>query len=117
MIWIGLPDDIKNKIQEYIIKQDISKISKTHFLLYYDVHDKRLLRRLLLNVIRKDHAFIFKQLFNKYYTQFKNTKRYRYDGIAYKHFAEFLKFRIIDYQSMKCKIIISEKLTNEYKWM
>ena len=31
--------------------------------------------------------------------------------------AEYLKYRIVEQQSMRCKEVISEKLTNEYKWM
>ena len=110
MIWFHLPDDIRSMIHNYIIKQDIAIISKTYFKLYYDVPEKKLLRRCLLNIIRRD-------LFNKYYIQFKKLVHYRYDGKRYKHFAEFLKYRIIENQSMKCKIVIFEKLTNEYKWM
>lgn len=117
MIWYYLPDDAKCIIKEYITKENTSILSKTNFNLYYDVPDKRLLRRLLLNVIRKDHDFVFKKLFNNHYMQFKNTTRYRYDGKTYKHFAEFLKYRIIENESTKCKNIVFEKLTNEYKWM
>ena len=116
MIWYYLPEDTKSIIKEYITKETTSILSKTYFNLYYDVPDKRLLRRLLLNVIRKDHDFVFKKLFNNHYNQFKHASRYRYDGKTYRHFAEFLKYRIIDSGSTKCKNIIFEKLTNEYKW-
>ena len=117
MIWIYLPDDTKDIIKKYITNEKKSILSKTYFNQYYDVPDKRLLRRLLLNVIRRDHDFVFKKLFTNYYNQFKKTIRYRYDGKTYKHFAEFLKFRIIENQSTKCKNILFKKLTNEYKWM
>ena len=118
MIWYNLPQDTKDIIKEYYItEENTSILSKTYFNLHYDVPDKRMLRRLILNVIRKDHDFIFKKLFNNYYKQFKNTIRYRYDGKTYRHFAEFLKYRIIEHESTKCKTILFEKLTNEYKWM
>ena len=116
MIWITLPNDIKNLINEYIIKEDIAITSKNNFKMYYDILDKRLLRRCILNLIRHDHHFVFEHLFNKYYNQFKKMLRYRYDGKTYKHFAEYLKFRIIEHQSMRCKDVIFQKLTNEYKW-
>tara|TARA_E500000178_G_scaffold312107_1_gene328538 strand:- start:351 stop:704 length:354 start_codon:yes stop_codon:yes gene_type:complete len=117
MIWYYLPDDAKCIIKEYITNENTSILSKTNFNQYYDVPDKKLLRRLLLNVIRKDHDFVFEKLLNNHYNQFKNTIRYRYQGKTYKHFAEFLKYRIIENESSKCKNILFEKLTNEYKWM
>jgi hypothetical protein len=117
MLWNLLPEDIKQYIKDFIIKIDISITSKRYFNEYYDIPNKLLLRRSILNTIRKDHEFVFKHLFNKYYNQFKLTTRYRYGGKTYKHFADFLKYRIIEQQAMRCRIVISEKLTNEYKWM
>ena len=117
MLWILLPEDIKQIIKGYIIKFDISNTSKYYFDAYYDIPNKTLLRRFILNTIRNDHEFVFKHIFFKYYNQFKKTIRYRYNSKTYKHFAEFLKYRIIEQQSMRCKQVISEKLTNEYKWM
>ena len=117
MLWNVLPEDIKQIIKNYIIKLDISNTSKYYFNAYYDIPNKFLLRRSILNTIRNDHEFVFKHLFFKYYDQFKKTTRYRYSGKTYKHFAEYLKYRIIEQQSMRCKQVISEKLTNEYKWM
>ena len=116
MIWMTLPQDIKDTIYSYIIKQHIGITSKSNFKHYYDILDKRLLRRSILNSIRQDHHFVFEHLFNKYYAQFKKMLRYRYDGRTYRHFVEFLKYRIIEHQSMKCKDVIFQKLTNEYKW-
>jgi hypothetical protein len=117
MIWIALPDDIKSQIKDYIIKKEMSSTSVLYFKAYYDVPDHTLLRRMLLNVIRKDHDFVFKHLFNKYYSQFKKSTRYRYDGKTYKHFAEYLKYRTIEQEASRCRVVICEKLTNEYKWM
>jgi hypothetical protein len=116
MLWFLLPDDIKEYIKLHIIKIDMSITSKHYFNEYYDIPNKNLLRRSILNTIRNDHEYVFKHLFFKYYNQFKKTIRYRYDGKTYKHFADFLKYRVIDQQAMRCKIVISEKLNNEYKW-
>ena len=117
MLWIKLPDDIKCLIKDYIRKTEMSNISRYYFKAYYDVPDLKLLRRMILNVIRKDHDFVFKHLFHKYYRVFKKKTRYRYDGKTYRHFAEFLKYRIIERDASRCRIVICEKITNEYKWM
>ena len=117
MIWSFLPDDILCKIKEYVIVEDIAIISKEYYEKFYDVPDKRLLRRLLLNTIRKDHDYVFQHFFLKYYDNIKSASRYRYQGKSYKTIADFLKYRIIEQQSMRCKNVIFKKITNEYKWM
>ena len=71
MLWIDLPDDIKSQIKDYIIKKEMSITSRQYFMEHYDVPDIMLLRRMLLNIIRKDHDFVFKHLFNKYYRVLK----------------------------------------------
>tara|TARA_Y100000992_G_scaffold171815_1_gene115625 strand:- start:4157 stop:4510 length:354 start_codon:yes stop_codon:yes gene_type:complete len=117
MIWIHLPEDAKNIVKDYMVKEETIMLSKTYFNLYYDVPDIGLLRRLVLNVIRKDHDFVFNRLFTMYYEHFKKLVGYRYQGKRYKHFADFLKYRTIEQQSTKCKNILFEKLTNEYMWI
>lgn len=117
MIWSLLPDDILSKIKKYIIVQDIAIVSKYYYETYYDISNELLLRRLLLNTIRNDHDYVFQHFFLKYYEIIKKPSRYRYQGKTYKSIAEFLKYRIIEQQSMRCKIVIFKKITNEYKWM
>ena len=117
MIWSLLPDDILYKVKQYIIVQEMSIISKYYYENYYDIYDKMLLRRLLLNTIRNDHYYVFQHFFFKYYDKIKIPSRYRYQGKTYKTIADFLKYRIIEQQAMRCKNVIFKKITNEYKWM
>ena len=62
MLWNVLPEDIKQIIKDYIIKLDISNTSKYYFNAYYDIPNKFLLRRSILNTIRNDHEFVFNHI-------------------------------------------------------
>jgi len=103
-------------MKDFIPLSVIARMSKTGFLIHYDV-PKPILRRVVLKSIRNDYWFIFDRLLKKYYESWKRVRRYRYNGKVYKHFVEFLWYRVVDNQSIACKMILYKKFSNEYKWM
>ena len=116
-----LPHDIIFEIKEYVSPIILYTTSMSNFNKYYrniiqnySLKDKEYLKY-IIDIVKKDCILQFDIILNENYKLWLNTKRWIYKNIAYLNYLQFLNFISINNNSIKCKMLLRDKLNTSNK--
>ena len=70
---------------------------------------------MIIDIVKKDCILQFDIILNENYKLWLNTKRWIYKNIAYLNYLQFLNFISINNNSIKCKMLLRDKLNTSNK--
>ena len=97
-----IPEDVLFIIFDYI-PMDIKKnLSKQYFNIF-PLSRNHTTNYMIKNIIRNDYHYLLDKRLKNKYNYWKKLKNWRYKGLIFQHYIEFLKYFIKENNSQKCK--------------
>ena len=109
-----LPVVIINIIESYVPNIVYMNLNKEYYYKYHSLFTKyinpKLIEQYIRTTVRQDNEFVFNQLLIENYVWWLKMKKYLYRDSIYANYVLFLNFYCLEYDSFKCKKLISELL-------
>ena len=106
----NLPEELIDKIKEYIPKKYLVFLNKTNYILYHSLIKPYIknYENYIRDTIRRDNSFVFERIINENYTRWFQIKNYRYKNIITSNYAYFVINYCIENDSNSCRKITED---------
>tara|TARA_Y100000590_G_C15213761_1_gene823548 strand:+ start:140 stop:532 length:393 start_codon:yes stop_codon:yes gene_type:complete len=103
-----LPDDVLGVIYKFIPTEITKNLTKKKYLNYTLNHIEkwRNFDPTIRKIIKKDYNFLLDIQFQKRYKKWKKLTRWRYKGMIYPHYVEYINQLCKENHSIKCQEIV-----------
>ena len=119
-LYVKLPEEIINKIKEYIKPKELVYTNKTNFKLYH----KQVMYKLNINLrsvktfikimLKNDYDILFMDYILKYWKRWINIRRYEIGGVIYGNYLYYIYEYLIRNNSKKCFQILMKLFNKKY---
>jgi hypothetical protein len=100
-----LPQDLINKIKEYIPKKIFIFTNKENYYLYHHLLKQYINNNenYIRNIVKFDYAFIFEKVIRENYKKWIEIKNYKYKNMIFSNYFYFIVNYCIENQSSNCR--------------
>ena len=110
-----LPAELINLIKEYVQKQTLAFVNKTHYILHHSLI-KSLIRNyesFIRDVIKRDNAFVFERIVKENVTKWFRITKYTHNSYTFNNYAHFIIYFCVENESHECRKI-AEQIFKEH---
>ena len=108
-----LPNDIINKIKEYIPAQNFVFVNKRFYTLYHRTIKQNipLYESYIRDMVRKDNYFVFEKIIGENIENWSNGNKYYYKSDVFANYLQFIIAYCIQNNSSRCRETIINYLS------
>jgi hypothetical protein len=112
---INLPNELVEKIKDYIPRKYIVFVNKENYLLYHDFVKTTIknYENYIRDMVRRDNEFVFNMIIRENFKRWNEIKQYRYKNMIFKNYFYFIINYCIENDSANCRNNINDFLKEQ----